>query len=278
MSGSGGGMMQAMMGGGRGMMGGYGGGMGGATEDTNFWKSEEKKVMIRALDFTAEPDNDYRYRVRVVVFNPNHKHDDVNHGVDKESTVLLGPWSQPTDEVAMPPDAAPYAMGTLPANPKSDVKVRFQVIRFDPSEAAGGVTVHATFDASPGEVIGEVRTRDVPVSDGSGKKSKSIDFNTRQIVLDTSGGLMGLPGGMPGAAVQRPAYSLVLKSDGSVLAHSEADDATNEVRKDIERNYAREIKDSTKERKNSMGSGYGGMMQMMMGGMGGMGGYGGGRR
>ena len=61
------------------------------------------------------------------------------------------------------------------------------------------------------------------------------------------------------------------------MAHNEADDATNEVRKDIERNYAREIKDSTKERKNSMGSGYGGMMQMMMGGggMGGMGGYGG---
>ena len=37
----------------------------------NYWKSEEKKVMIRALDFTAEKDTTYRYRVRVVVFNPN---------------------------------------------------------------------------------------------------------------------------------------------------------------------------------------------------------------
>ena len=177
----------------------------------------------------------------------------------------------------MPPDAAPYAMGTLPANPKSDMKVRFQVIRFDPSEAAGGVTVPSTFDASPGEVIGEVRTKDVPVSDGSGKKTRSIDFNTRQVVIDTAGGLMALPAGMPGAALQRPALALLLKSDGSVMIHNEADDATNEVRKDIERNYAREIKDSTKERKNSMGSGYGGMMQMMMGGGmgGGMGGYGG---
>jgi len=247
----------------------------GGTEDTNFWKSEEKKVMVRALDFTPEPDNDYRYRVRIVVFNPNHNRDDVNHDVDKKAVELIGPWSAPTDEVSMPPDAAPYAMGTLPANPKSDIKVRFQVIRFDPSEAAGGVTVPSTFDASPGEVIGEVRTKDVPVSDGSGKKSKSIDFNTRQVVIDAAGGLMPLPAGMPGAALQRPALALLLKPDGSVMAHSEADDATNEVRKDIERNYAREIKDSTKERKNSMGSGYGGMMQMMMGGGGGMGGYGG---
>jgi hypothetical protein len=267
-------MMQSMMGGSGRMMGGGFGGAAGATEDTNFWKSDEKKVMIRALDFTPEPDNDYRYRVRIVVFNPNHSHDDVNHDVDKKATELYGPWSAPTDEVSMPADAAPYAMGTLPANPKSDMKVRFQVIRFDPSEAAGGVTVHATFDASPGEVIGEVRTRDVPVSDGSGKKSKSIDFFTRQIVVDTSGGLMPLPAGMPGAAIQRPALALLLKSDGTVMAHTEADDANNEVRKDIERNYAREIKDSSKERKNAMGSGYGGMMQMMMGG-GGASGYGG---
>jgi hypothetical protein len=263
-------IMQAMMGGRGGMMGGGFGGMAGATEDTNFWKSEERKVMIRALDFTPEPDNDYRYRVRIVVFNPNHNRDDVNHDVDKKATELFGPWSAPTDEVTMPADAAPYAMGTLPANPKSDIQVRFQVIRFDPSEAAGGVTVNAFFNASPGEVIGELTTRDVPVSDGSGKKPKPIDFNTRQIVLDAAGGLMPLPPGMPGAALQRPALALVLKSDGSVMAHAEADDATNEVRKDIERNYAREIKDSTKERKSSMGSGYGAMMQMMMGGGGGM--------
>src|SRR5262249_52336371 len=52
------GMMQGMMG--RGMMGGMGGmgGMGvGASESVgNFWKSEEKGLMIRALDFTAEPN------------------------------------------------------------------------------------------------------------------------------------------------------------------------------------------------------------------------------
>ena len=78
----------------------------------------------------ARPDNSYRYRVRIVVFNPNHNRDDVSHGVDTKATELFGPWSEPTDEVNMPADVAAYAMGTLPA-PKSDVKVKFQVVRFD---------------------------------------------------------------------------------------------------------------------------------------------------
>ena len=55
--------------------------------------------MIRALDFTPAPDNSYRYRVRIVVFNPNHNRDDViNTSVDTKSMEFLGPWSEPTDE------------------------------------------------------------------------------------------------------------------------------------------------------------------------------------
>ena len=39
----------------------------------DYWKTDEKKVMIRAFDFTVQPDTSYRYRVRIVVFNPNYK-------------------------------------------------------------------------------------------------------------------------------------------------------------------------------------------------------------
>src|SRR5208337_4858404 len=53
-----------MMGGG--MMGGGMGGMAAAGGDAGkFWKSAEKRVMVRALDFTPRPDNNYRYRVRI---------------------------------------------------------------------------------------------------------------------------------------------------------------------------------------------------------------------
>jgi hypothetical protein len=272
-----------MMGGGGGTAGGYAnmmrgmGGMGGGdvSEPSNFWKSEEKRVMIRALDFTPDPDNTYRYHVRIVVFNPNHNHDDVNYGVDNKSTELTGPWSDPTDAVTMPADVAAYAMGVMPRDPKSDLKLNFQVIRFDTNS---GVTVPRKFAAGPGEVVGEVSTADIPSSEGKGKQGKPVDFNTRQIVLDTAGGQQSLPAGLSGGAIERPALALLLRPDGGVEVRMQSDDSHDEVRRDIERNYAREIKDSDKKRESSMGSGYGGMMQMMMGGgMGGMGGmYGGG--
>jgi hypothetical protein len=270
----GGGMMGRMMGGGM---------MGGSTETAGqYWKSDEKRVMIRALDFTVEPDTSYRYRVRIVVFNPNLHREDVNYGagVDTKSEELKGKWSDPTDEVYMPPDVMPYAKGILPPSPASDVKAQFQVIRFNPAD---GVTVPHNFGASPGEVIGEPRTDWIPVSDGTGKKSKTIDFNSRQVVLDvyankkSLAGNQPLPPGLSGTPVDRPVVALLLRPDGSVVVHGEADDVANDVRKDIEANYRHEINLSTKKRENSVGMGMSGYMGMM-GGMGGYGGMGAGMR
>ncbi len=265
--------MMKKMGGGRGMMasaegrGGMMGMMGGGASESvgDYWKSEEKRVMIRALDFTVEPDNTYRYRVRIVVANPNYKREDVSPLalLTTKQKELKGPWSEETDPAAMPPDVMPYAMGTMAGGFDSDTKVRFQVVRFN---LADGVTVPRYFEAPPGEIIGEPRSAEVPVSDGSGKKSKTIDFTTHQIVLDASGGeLQQLPGGMVGPPLERPVLTLLLRPDGSVAVHNEADDFANEVRKDIKANYDQEIKESSKERKNSVGAGMMGMMGMMSG-------------
>jgi hypothetical protein len=252
---------------GGGMMGG---GMSAANENLGDWRSDAKKVMIRAFDFTAKEDETYRYRVRIVVYNPNKGHEDVSPGVNTTSDDLNGPWSQETDAVSMPPDVMPYARGTMPPDASSDMKVQFQVVRFHPLD---GVTVPRPFWASPGEVIGEPRTADIPVSDGSGKKSKTIDFTSRQILLDVfankkTGGYQPLPPGFVGAPIVKPALALVLRPDGSVVVHQEADDEANDVRKDIDSNYKHEISQSTKKRESSAGSGMMGMMGMM-GAMGG---------
>jgi hypothetical protein len=264
--------------GGMGMMGGM---MGGGETVGDFWKSDEKRVMIRALDFTAEEDRTYRYRVRIVVFNPNLNRDDVNPGVNKTDKELKGPWSQETDPVHMPPDVEPYVLGTLDPNPKSDRKVRFQVVRFNLGD---GWTIPNNFEASPGEVIGDLRTRGVPASDGSGSKSKPIDFHSHQIVLGVfmpgqspatpdPGGYQQLPSAMVGTPVERPAMAVLLRPDGSIVVHNQADDLSNQFRVDIELNYRHEIANSTKKRENSYGmgmmgmmGGYGGMMGGMMGG------------
>jgi hypothetical protein len=257
-------MMAMMSRGGAGMAGG----MGSSEAAGNFWKSEEKRVMIRALDFTAQPDNSYRYRVRIVVVNPNLNRDDVSPGTDTKLKELTGPWSKETDVVTMPPDVQPYAIATMDPAANSDRKVRFQVVRFNPSD---GWTVPHRFDVGVGEVIGEPRTDAVPRSDGSGKKSELIDFSSRQIVLDVvGGGYQNLPSGMLGPPIERPVLAALLRPDGAMVLHSQADDIGNEVRKDIEANYSHEIEQSSKKRESSRGSGYGGMtggmMQQMMGG------------
>jgi hypothetical protein len=261
-----------MMGGG--MMGGAGSGMmAGGSENVADWRSEAKKVMIRAFDFTSKEDETYRYRVRIVVYNPNKGREDVDtsKAVDTKAEELNGPWSEATDPVTMPPDVMPYAAGTFPPSNASDAKMRFQVIRFNPTD---GVTVTHRFEASPGEMIGEPKTADVPVSDGSGKKSKTIDFNSRQIVLDVfankkTGGYQPLPVGFVGPPIVKPSLALVLRPDGSAVLHSEADDEANDVRRDIEANYKEEIKRSSKKRESGTGMGGMGMMgsgMMMRGG------------
>ena len=237
--------------------------------------------MIRAFDFTVKADNSYRYRARVVVHNPNLNREDVKNGVDTKTKTMRGPWSDPpTDEVHMPPDVMPYAVSTDPPARNSDMKLRFQIIRFRPLD---GVTVTKNVTAGPGEEIGEPGSAMIPSSDGTKPKSSLIDFNSRQFVLDViankkTGGYQHLPSGFIGPPIEKPAIALLLRPDGSVAVHTEADDFVNEVRRDIDTNYKQEVKESGKRRESSTGMGMGGMMGggMMGGGMrgGGMGGAG----
>ena len=74
--------------------------------------------MIRAFDFTVKADTTYRYRVRIVVFNPNKGREDVSPGVDTKAEELRGPWSERDRLVTMPPDVMPYATGTMPPEPR----------------------------------------------------------------------------------------------------------------------------------------------------------------
>jgi hypothetical protein len=240
-------------------------GMEGAPETLgNFWRSEEPTVMVRALDFTAQPDETYRYRIRIVVFNPNYNREDVAPGVDAKSEELQGDWSQATDEVHMPPDVTAYAMGVLPATPKSEMKGSFQIIKFNPED---GQTLPRQFDAGPGELLGEYRTTQIPTSDGTGPKNKGVDFSSQLMVLDVLGGYKPLSTDFARPPINQPAAAALLRPDGLVELLNEADDRPDEVRRDVESNYKRELKESDKIRSSSMGSGYesGGMMDGMMG-------------
>jgi len=237
-----------------------GGGMegmyGGSGESINFEKTEAPEVMVRALDFTVDPDTTYRFRVRIVVYNPNLNREDVSPGVDTKSIELFGPWSEPTEEVSMPSDVATYAIKKEPPATRKLDQVQFEVARWTPED---GVTVVKTFPASPGEIIGDVKSTDLPIPDSTGKKalSKRIDFNSHQLVLDVMGGDQTIPPLGPGTAgkLPVPAISLVVRHDGTVVVRSQANDANDQVRKDMANNYFRALKDLEKKKNESRGSG-----------------------
>jgi hypothetical protein len=245
--------MEMSMGMGMGMMS-SGMGMGGPVEDMNFPKNEEETLMVRSLDFSVQPDTTYRFRVRIIVFNPNYNREDISPGVNNKDVVLNGPWSEPTEQVTVPPDVAAYAMAKTASATQSD-QVKFQVTKWDPST---GVMVVRTFDAGPGAIIGDLQSTEIPTSEGTGTTRSRVDFNSHQIVLDALGGEKPVPRALDTGRFETPALSAVVRSDGTVVIRNQAFDATDEVRKNIDENYKRELEESNKKRETSSGM-YGGM-------------------
>lgn len=246
-------------------MGGMSGATGGPVDETDFAKSEEDEAMVRSIDFTVDGDSTYRFRLRIVVVNPNYLRGDVSPGTETESLELKGPWSEPSNEVTVPADVAAYAMSSPPTS-RGLTKVSFQLVRWNPED---GHTVTRNETAAPGEMIGTLGGVAVPASDGSGQKNIRVDFNSRQVIVDAMGGPESPPvnfKGLPPFVV--PAISLALRPDGLVAVHSQARDVPDEVRVEMESNYRKALKDSGKKREPMGG----------MGGYGGSGGSGGGMR
>ncbi len=51
--------------------------------------------MLRTLDFTIEAGRTYRYRSRVVIWNPDFPR-------EKRQKWIFGPWSEPTEIATVP--------------------------------------------------------------------------------------------------------------------------------------------------------------------------------
>jgi len=256
---AGAGMMEGPMGMpmGMGMMG------GGATERIDFETKEADTLMIRSLDFSVDPDQTYRFRLRLVVFNPNLGRQDVSAGVDTKTSVLYGPWSEPTNDVTMPADIATYAMHKTPGPGLKGEQVQFQVTHWDPKD---GFTVVKPFDAGPGDIIGDRTSVRIPSTDGTKDKSKPVDFDSHTLVLDTTGGSQPIPRevGVPGR-LEEPVISLLFRPDGTVVLRNQVNDVQDDVRKTIDANYKRELAESGKKRESSLGNAAGpGMMMNMM--------------
>jgi hypothetical protein len=247
-------------------------GMGGAPAN-NFPKTEAEQIMVRSLDFTVEPDTVYRYKVRIVVRNPNKNRGDVAPGVDSETAELFGPWSEPTDEANVPADVTTYAVGKALAAGKggnAEDQIGFQVVSWNPET---GVTAVRPFEASPGEVIGEMQKVFIPNDKEEEKDTKptrqvSIDFNSHQVLVDASVGNRSVADiGLRGAGFDVPAMALVLRPDGALVIRNQAIDAHNPEMKEMEKTYKQSLQDANDKKNKSAGPGMAGGSESMYSGM-----------
>lgn len=193
-------------------------GMGGRMAQSSREKIEYK--LFRFFDFDVKPGKTYKYRVRLVLTNPNFAKPKRYLADPKLAAeeVLYTDWSESTPEVFVPLGSELLAGDVNPKTPTAKVMVR----QFDQENAITAVHV---FDMTRGSTANEHAVK-VPTPPKLGvsttTEEEEIDFTTNATVVDLSGGDK-LPAGTRG---KLPGRVLVMRSDGELALLSQFDDVT----------------------------------------------------
>lgn len=260
--------------------GGYGAGMGmssGGGDVIDYPTSQTSELMVRTIDFTVEPNSIYRYRVRLVVQNPNWKKEMIAPDVDTKVKELVGPPSEQSQEITVPGDLTAYVVRKMPAqqggpDPRGD-KIEFRIAKWLSED---GQVVVKPISYSAGQILGE-RNESVSIpTDGEGVKLEKKDLTSHQLVVDTDGGTKAVVSlGIGGGDLEIPAQALILRPDGSIMLRNQARDAADQEARDVFNANKIALADSKKKREPGMyssggydpgGEGGGGMMAPGMGG------------
>ncbi len=145
-------------------------------------QSNAETVQIRFIDYTVEPEHTYQYRLKVVVKNPNHKRIDIiSDDVAEDETLESKEWSEHTPPVFVPNDNEYYVLDRTPTREEAKLQVHTWLAEL-------GDWQFSDFIIKPGDPIGgEVKEYPFVTWDDRTQK-KLMDFSTREILLDVSGG------------------------------------------------------------------------------------------
>jgi hypothetical protein len=215
-------------------------GAGGREEETEE-QQEVEYCLFRFFDFTVKPGKHYRYRVKLVLANPNHgmpSHFLENEGMEKTRT-LEADWSEPSPPVSVPVDSQVLAVSAKASNGTASL----MLVLFDEKDGTSASEEFASVargqllnyrerpfaDTSPTGMSGPMGMGGMlggrsPLERSETKVERKVDYLTNALLLDVSGG-----GGLPGKdrSLVEPGSVLLLNGEGNLVVHNELDDLSD---------------------------------------------------
>jgi hypothetical protein len=184
--------------------------------------------LFRFFDFTVEPNKTYRYRVKLVLWNPNAgvptrylENYDFANGLTREAD-----WSEPSPPIPVIAGNRLLAGAVTPPG-RTEQTAKVLAKQFDANLAS---EIRRVFDISRGSIMNESGVK-IGLPQDAGQPTAEpteVDFETNAVVLDMFGGDK-----LPGAKSSRslsdqariPGHILVLDSDGQLKTLVQAIDA-----------------------------------------------------
>lgn len=208
---------------------------------------ELKTALVRYWDFTVEPGRKYKYRTRVKVFNPNYKRTDVAEAEAASRVLLVGPWSEVSDEVFVDFDNHWYVAKERSSTRKSN-ELSIEVHHW---YRGMGEWLVSTFPQRVGQFVGltekpkplKVLKWNDMIHEYEVKELKmDAEFDTSNLLVGLSYGndeydLFGSTRTVPA-----PKEAVALNPFGDLVRHEEDFDEKDDVRKSVKENFEGMVK------------------------------------
>jgi hypothetical protein len=242
-------------------MGMGGGGYGGGNINFETYRPVPKKL-VRFVDFDAEVGHKYRYRVRLVLEDPNRPKDpdldpdpttlddkvrerlktveaseakkqeaNKDSGVPRWYYYVLSDWSEPSEVVSMPSPERFYAGEAIPGTiinidgasvATSEPSAKVLAVTWDPDLGVFAPAEQTVHRASVLNAKADIEVVHPVINDV--RKVPGYEMTTNGVVLDILGGEK-LPGTAESKEIIRaPGETLIMDANGNLLVTDEARD------------------------------------------------------
>tara|TARA_R110002095_G_scaffold212708_1_gene202328 strand:- start:66601 stop:68772 length:2172 start_codon:yes stop_codon:yes gene_type:complete len=141
-------------------------------------------LLFRYFDFDLNPGETYKYRVRLVVRNPNYQRpiEEVVLPAVAEGETRTTPWSTDTAAVTAKQDVHYYLQNVRPPRGVNGTTAQFEVYQWYPKT---GTTIHSVLKTAVGDEIGGEQAAELyDVAKEEYDAKATVEFDTQNYLVD----------------------------------------------------------------------------------------------